>query len=129
TSSCSLSMLCVQPASIPASMAGAIGTRPTARVFKVSVVLPSFLVSVAVVSPSSRCLPSPSMAMFVDTRRCGGNASRDTPFTRVVVAVRPVHDDSQAAAHADLELWHRAGEAARTEPLRQHLRIGPGLPH
>ena len=54
TNSPSLSMLCVQPASMPASICGAIGTRPTMCDFTVSVVLPPCSLSVTVVSPSSR---------------------------------------------------------------------------
>ena len=54
TSSSSLSMVCVQPASMPASICAAIGTRPTMCDFMISSVLPSCSVNVTTVSPSSR---------------------------------------------------------------------------
>lgn len=122
-------MLWVQPASMPASICGAIGTRPMACDFTMSVVLHALL-----------CQRDRGFALEqVSAVVVEGDSSKHQHFRRrdlaedalhrIIVAVRAVHDDAQGAADPQVQFRHGAGEVARAEPLCQHFRIGPGLPH
>jgi hypothetical protein len=59
----------------------------------------------------------------------GRNNLAKLAFHRVVVAVRPAHDDAQLAAWTCIKFADRIGESTGSEPLCIHFRVGPGFPH
>src|SRR5713101_596406 len=73
------SRLWVQPASIPSSICGATGARPTALACTVSFVLPRFFAKATVVSDSRRGSPCLSRATAVKTSRSGSTITQKTP--------------------------------------------------
>src|SRR5258706_3516109 len=75
----SFSRLCVQPASIPASICGALAAMPTALACRVSLVLPSCSAKLTVVVASRSGLSCESRATEVKTIRSDGTIALKTP--------------------------------------------------
>jgi hypothetical protein len=113
---------------MPASICGAIGTRPTAYAFTVSVVLRSFSANVTAVSFEQMIAVVVSRYVAED-EALGRNDLPKLIFHRIVPAVGPAHHDAQLTSDSHVKLADRIGKTTRTEPLRHRFRIGPRFPY